>query len=551
MTKKFLLMMLVISFTMVLGFSFAEEVLKIYVDEEALSPTAVVETVDGSAFLPLCPTLEAMGFYVEASEEATYIGSRYDMTFRFEVANQAAIVNGEAVTLDLAPIQIDGTAHIPVEVISTLLNGKVIWDHQEDKLNIVTGQGQLFPVKKGNKFGFVNEKGDVVIDFNYQDASYFWGELGFVKKSSGKWNGINREGELVEPFDINYVLDGIGTRMPLTGRERTVAVNRDAEDGGMSRVGCYNPKGELVIPFDYTDISRFNNGIAIGTYAINYYGRPESEIKPPLETVLTDTGKIITSNRWSYYRPVYEPGNLFKISDLMGGGGFGYINLEGKVIVEPKYYSYGFQNGIADVGPSSNKKAPMDATGKFLTKFKYGDVNGLGEGAISYTYDCRKYGLMDYEGHEFLKPTYDYIQAFSEGLAQVGIGNEVGYINPQGQVVIPLIYEHNSQFNDFKDGVVKVMKDGKSGLINKAGEVIVPLIYHQYAPFKFDHGLAVVMLDYDRQGVINLYGKQIVPCEYDDITLRNGYIIAKKNQKFGCFDHLGNEIIPFIYDEMY
>jgi len=41
----------------------------------------------------------------------------------------------------------------------------------------------LVKVKKNNKYGFINRKGQVIIDFQYEDAHFFCEGLAGVKKT--------------------------------------------------------------------------------------------------------------------------------------------------------------------------------------------------------------------------------------------------------------------------------------------------------------------------------------------------------------------------------
>ena len=77
------------------------------------------------------------------------------------------------------------------------------------------------------------------------------------------------------------------------------------------------------------------------------------------------------------------------------------------------------------------------------------------------------------------KPLYDYTAAFfGEGLLSVEKGGKWGYINPKGEVAIPLIYDHADTFSG---GVVSVKKNGKWGYIDQTGKVVVPLVYEDMA----------------------------------------------------------------------
>ncbi len=78
----------------------------------------------------------------------------------------------------------------------------------------ILSSNTLFLSKKEGKYGFVNKQGEVVVDYQYDDATE-QNEYGFVGiKKDGKWGSINNKGEVViEPtynLDDYLIIDFIG-----------------------------------------------------------------------------------------------------------------------------------------------------------------------------------------------------------------------------------------------------------------------------------------------------------------------------------------------------
>ena len=115
---------------------------------------------------------------------------------------------------------------------------------------------------------------------------------------------------------------------------------------------------------------------------------------------------------------------------------------------------------------------------------------------------------------------YDTARIFSEGLAPVRqrASGKWGFINTEGTLVIPCIYEEAS---DFKDGLVPVKKDDKWGYINTSGEIIIPFEYEN--AFGAGDGLASVGKD-GKYGLVNCNNEVVVPFEYDDISSYDGEV---------------------------
>ena len=59
---------------------------------------------------------------------------------------------------------------------------------------------------------------------------------------------------------------------------------------------------------------------------------------------------------------------------------------------------------------------------------------------------------------------YDYVGYFHEGFACVKLNGKFGFVNPQDQVVIPIIYDDAGYFHE---GLAWVRFKGISGVISK------------------------------------------------------------------------------------
>ncbi len=61
-----------------------------------------------------------------------------------------------------------------------------------------------------------------------------------------------------------------------------------------------------------------------------------------------------------------------------------------------------------------------------------------------------------------VKPQFDDISYFREGLAKVNKDGKWGFINKEGEIVIPPQFD---EAVDFSEGLARVEKDGKWGII--------------------------------------------------------------------------------------
>ena len=85
----------------------------------------------------------------------------------------------------------------------------------EEKSNTeILEENTIFLSKKDGKYGYVDKKGNVIVDYIYDDATE-QNEYGFVSvKKDGKWGSLDSEGKVVaEPkYDLqnNLKIDFIG-----------------------------------------------------------------------------------------------------------------------------------------------------------------------------------------------------------------------------------------------------------------------------------------------------------------------------------------------------
>lgn len=83
---------------------------------------------------------------------------------------------------------------------------------------------------------------------------------------------------------------------------------------------------------------------------------------------------------------------------------------------------------------------------------------------------------------------YGYIWNFHEWLAQASTGKisddaKVGFIDKNGEVIIPMEYDHSWLGGDFSWWIVILEKSKKFGIINKNNEIIAPFEYEHITKF--------------------------------------------------------------------
>lgn len=148
----------------------------------------------------------------------------------------------------------------------------------------------------------------------------------------------------------------------------------------------------------------------------------------------------------------------------------------------------------------------MGIIASFVSKLADNKLAKNSENDYRYVIEVNgKYGFINKKGEEVIKPQYDYVGEFVEGLAPVKINMNWGYIDNVGKIIIPVQYAHA---NTFSEGLALVLKNNKWGYIDKTGKYIIKPIFEidpfeqyafyediskTYSPFEsrtFNEGLA-------------------------------------------------------------
>lgn len=222
----------------------------------------------------------------------------------------------------------------------------------------------LAPVKKGGFAGYVDKTGKVVIALKFEYASSFSEELAAVRMN-GKWGYIDKTGAWVITPQFQYLF------------------NQD-----LSRPGLSQPKGSILSNTVAYGAGEFSEGLAPvavanskGGYSFHYIDK---------------TGKKVFGTDFELAGSFSEG-----LAPVVIGHKWGYIGLDGKVVIEPQFQSaypesdtstppYNdvrtarnmiFQDGLAAVG-QGGKVGYIDTTGKFVVapQFDYVafDHTGIG-----------------------------------------------------------------------------------------------------------------------------------------------------------------------------
>lgn len=309
----------------------------------------------------------------------------------------------------------------------------------------------LYPVYKDKKSGYIDQSGNVVVDFKYDRTSTFSEGYGLVtiKKPEKKIHLIDAKGEIV--FEIP---DNISRMKPFS---HGLAAVKDKE----SRLfGYMDTKGTIVIPFQYDIAKDFSEGLAKVEYKDDQGNRMVGYID-------TEGKQVFKDDKW--LKGNFSDG-LAHIRTIKNDKFFyGFIDKSGKVVIEPRFKK---------ISPFSEGLAFVEENGKIQI------INKQGEPEITF---------------DFETGNHDKFPMFSDGYAKLYYkwklpGNKWGFINKDGEQAFPEL-AISSMRTPFSEGRAWIMLKGSKDLvlIDTKGKVLVK-VPNAKKPEKFKDGLSPVFM---------------------------------------------------------
>lgn len=316
---------------------------------------------------------------------------------------------------------------------------------------------------------------EVIIPFTseYNVAEKFIDGLSVVYKGKGeKYGFVNKKGEMFIPFIYDYV----------GNFEDGLAVVKEND-----KYGCIDPTGKIIIPIDYslTDainkkwslkqkqkeskseyIDTLGNSVSFSSNDYKKNAMGSIRLRKGKKYGLIDTtGKVILPATYDLFT-IFLDSLAFVCKD----GKCGHIDGTGKVVIPltEKGKRYGlFSEGLTSFG-QDEKYGFIDKTGKVVILAVYDYVQGFSNGLARVQKD-KKYGYINKKGEIVLPIVYDYGESFTNGLAKVYKDKKVGFINTKGEEIVSISYNNSK---DISEGVVWLKYGKKWGLFDISASLV-------------------------------------------------------------------------------
>lgn len=382
---------------------------------------------------------------------------------------------------------------------------------------------------------------------------------------------------------IRMLCSALGMSVDYIADTHTVSILRPDFDPGLynsdglaiakkgNSYGIVNSAGIVVLPFDYDDISNYDNPSmfkVIDNHRCGIAGRNG--------TLVTD----IIYNEIEYI----SAGEIY----LSIGNAKGMCNIDGRIIIPVEYNDIAYSgNLIAMVKVGSKWTLLNCANGTFSDVFydevyeitegiqtdnymikgyyalkngKWGCVDSFGSTVIDFKYEALdkfdemgrarviyngKFGIVDCGGNTVIEPAYDYIYPFGRlKVAVAEVSGRYGAVNLDGTVAIPFEYDYIYSFNNtfatvaYKNKVFTVITTDGNPVNNKTYRYIE----------EFKNGIALAYSE--GYGYIDYNGNEIIDCIHTDVKQGTALsVFLKKDDKWALFSPSGENLTGFVYDD--
>ncbi|TDO93997.1 WG repeat-containing protein [Flavobacterium sp. 245] len=293
----------------------------------------------------------------------------------------------------------------------------------------------LYPIKRNDKYGFINEKGEIIIEPKFDYTSGFSNQVcGVTNKLSEinfEYNGeiyfhtastiINREGDILFPFKKYVTIDKYSEDVAFCYDEklrRHGVIDKNGEEiipfifstseieysffsNGLARIkrdgkyGFINKNNEVVIPFDYDKASNFHNGYSL--------------VKIKNKEFLINKNGEIFKTKHNIISVFYEDRAIVKLKNR-----YGFINEKNELVIDYLYDRvvgvFTEEHCLAKIG---EKYGLINASGKAIIEFKFEEVRWIGNGVFPVKIG-KKWTLINLKGEMKFEPKFEYIHDFNK-----------------------------------------------------------------------------------------------------------------------------------------
>ena len=311
-------------------------------------------------------------------------------------------------------------------------------------------------------------------------------------------------------------------------------VSQAKSDGG-KEWGYINEKGEFIIEAKYRKCYKFSSA---GLAAI-YEDKQYLFITLDGKTLPVETKKFKLSSAFFFGLQGYNDGMVQIVVDKK----WGYLNAEGKLVVELKYdKASSFNGGFATVKLGDDfyiiNKSGAETK---ITDPSVFNVKNFKNGFVPFNTSDKKHGFINAKGEVVVPAKFLAVGYFINGLAWArDLDKKIGYINTKGEWIIKPKFQSTKDF-DKSTGLARVKFEDKWCYTDKTGKITT--VNDTEAWGDFNDGLAKGK----KAGKVGYYdskGSWVIEAKYEGgRDFKNGFAAIKLNGKWGFINKKGEVVV--------
>lgn len=340
---------------------------------------------------------------------------------------------------------------------------------------------EVFPVNVGERWGYINAKGEYIVNPSLDDAYPFSCGLAKIKRN-GKVGYISPKGKEVIPSIYH---DGTSF---VEDKSFVVKVAEAPV--------CINKSGKKLFTVDEAEIIyAYSDGMARFKTNNQLFG------------FIDKKGTSIIEPKFSYVEDFHEGLAVYE-----QGKKYGYINKEGNTVIEARFdKASSFSESLAAV-KVGNLYGYINEKGETVINPQFDQASGFSEGLamVAVGDNC---GFINKKGIYEINPQFEIAGNFSSGLAQCIYESStsstewMGYIDRTGKIAINPTFLVGTAFT----GNYAFAYDGstkKAGLIDKKGTYVVKPQFDEVYFFGDSHKDFITSNCYRADDLLNNFRKK-------------------------------------------
>ena len=428
-----------------------------------------------------------------------------------------------------------------------LLDGLRFWYSPERECNQVPFEGfyaggRLAPVRIGSAFGYVDRDGNLAIDPIYARADRFY-----------------------------------------SGAAR-VAVQ--AEDGTL-RWGMIDETGAALLEPAYLELQGYSP--YIGARASTGWAFCNLDLDVMTDAVYEDISilweagavPVKRDGRWGYIRvdgtvmiePAYAEAGVFRDGRAVVRGGdasgWGLIDETGAYVIEPEYLSIDYMDFDHIEVETREGFGVMNGDGASIVDCVWQDIEYdyvyAEQGEPEYRVEKDNlFGYLNADGSVAVEPTYTAARPFMDGTAVVSVGEgSFGLIDAAGAQLIEPVYQDIERAwgdvsSSWSTAVYLVQSEGLWGFVDSAYRQTAPCVYREIDRFsvggmrRVQDGAPPYLYGYlDAEGSVLIEPCYYAAEEFDSVDAGKwaAWVRPYSESGYGLIDTAGSYLIGPVYDE--